>query len=462
MTAVLAFTAAGLLVVALVPGLFRRPVLARFGYAYLFGSALVGVALYAGSFLFSFSLSRASIRAIVWSLAAAGVAASLVRVCVSVRRPPRKREPLAIVAVAAFAVGALVSMGLFADALTNVVNDWDGRQTWCVQARYLRGAGTVNAPVLRDPATFVSNPRYPVLMPLLQVTALELAGAEDDDRAFRPLYAAFYPAFLLVLYDGASRLAGRRAAALATLVAAVVPDLPFWPYGGANGTYSDVPLASFCGAGLLLLLHARRSPALGAAAGLLFSAAVLTKAEGLPLALAAVFLCAARTAFSPRRDLGRALPLALCAALVLSAGALYLSWRSHIPARFDQGYAGFFRDISALRKALPNLGQAAPVMVRHMFDWGHWGLLWAIVPLFVIASPRALRHPAARPLLAAFAAPLALGCAAYSLHFDPAAIAAATWDRFLIQGAMPLFLFFALFVKRALPDQGFHWKWRAG
>ena len=52
---------------------------------------------------------------------------------------------------------------------------------------------------------FVTHPRYPVLLPVAQVAVLETFHAGEDEEPFRPLYAAFFPALLLVLYVGASR-----------------------------------------------------------------------------------------------------------------------------------------------------------------------------------------------------------------------------------------------------------------
>jgi hypothetical protein len=56
-------------------------------------------------------------------------------------------------------------------------------------ARYLQAEGTVDATALRDPRATIPHPRYPPLLPLLQLTVLELGG--PDTRLVKPLHAAF-------------------------------------------------------------------------------------------------------------------------------------------------------------------------------------------------------------------------------------------------------------------------------
>ncbi|HVT61853.1 MAG TPA: glycosyltransferase family 39 protein, partial [Thermoanaerobaculia bacterium] len=186
-------------------------------------------------------------------------------------------------------VAALVCCGLLAEAASDPVHDWDGRMTWTAQARYIRAAGTVDAEALRNGRWYVSHPQYPLLLPIAQVAALEAMGAGPESHLQRGIYAAFYPVLLLLIYDGARRGAGRTAAALAVAAAAGVPFFAFGE-GGAFSTYSDLPLACFYGAALLLLLAPRPDLAGGLAAGLLLAAAALTKNEGTLLALLALAL----------------------------------------------------------------------------------------------------------------------------------------------------------------------------
>ena len=193
-----------------------------------------------------------------------------------VSRTARPRPRL--LTAAAAAVAAAISLAVFCEALSDPIRDWDGRMSWSAQARYVRAAGTVDAPVLRDRRWFVTHPRYPLLLPLAQVAALSSAGPARRRRR-RAAYAAFFPVFLLLVHDGARRWAGRRAAALAVLAAALVPFPAFSPEGGEHG-HSGLPLACFYGAALLLLLRAPLRPSHGIAAGLLLAAAALANRKG--------------------------------------------------------------------------------------------------------------------------------------------------------------------------------------
>lgn len=436
--------AGGLALADLVPLLRGRPLLARLGWGWLLGCAWLGASAYAVSHVLHLPLRRG----VLLPLALLPIAAALVRRLRStaVERPvPPPPKPFeGILFSLLFFFGLFVTASLVANGLAVPVSDWDGKMTWVAQARFIRGANSVDAPVLRDPAAWVIHPRYPVLLPVLQVAAQEIADASWDDRFVRPLYALFWPAFLLVLFDAASARAGRLAAATATLAAACAPYLAFNSHGGAAGAYSDLPLACFWGAGLLLLTEPGAGLPEGLASGLLLGAAVLSKDEGLPLA--AIALAAAFAwALAGRRLRASRAPL-LAAALAAGAAALLLaSWRSGIPPRYDQGQFEAFT-FSALAKGIATrLPDAVRVGLGAMADFKDWGLTWLLVPLGLVLGARRLGRLAALPLTVTLAGALALYAAAYALSvWPPAALAEATWDRFLIQMALPLFVLLAL------------------
>jgi hypothetical protein len=331
-----------------------------------------------------------------------------------------------------------VWLGVFAEAISNPVHDWDGRMTWTVQALYLRDAGTVDAEVLRNGRWYVSHPQYPLLLPLAQAAALEALGAEADSHLQRALYAAFFAALLLVVYDGARHRAGRAAAALVVLAASAVP---FFVYGegGAFSTYSDLPLACFFGAALVQLLGPRPGMASGLAAGLLLAAAALTKNEGVLLAPLALVLGWRGGAPAPRP--GRiAVPLRRLAAAglpLLLALTLFASWRAGIPNREDESYPDLLKSGSLWPGIVTHVALFGPVLLRQMYRVSHWARFWWMVPAVLLAGRRALRHPSNRRLLLAAAGPLAIGWVAYSIHSRPALLASVTWERLLLQGAVP-------------------------
>jgi hypothetical protein len=400
----------------------------RLACAYLLGLAWVAGGLYALSHLFSVPIRRTAVLALVLPPALVGIVAAIRhrRTRVHVRR----FSPLVAIACTAAAV---VSAGVLADALTSPVTDWDGRMHWTTQARFVRAARSVDAPVLRGGTYFLSNPRYPLLLPVAQVAALETWDV-DDDRAFRPLYAAFLPVSLALIFAAAAPLAGRNAAACAVFTAAVVPALAL-AGGGAAGAYSDLPLACFGGAALVLLSRRTVSRGEALAAGLLLAGAVLSKTEGFALALAVL----AGAAWARRKAGGRAMRALVPAALVaFGAFVFYASWRASISPRFDQGYASILRDAHTWVRAPRRLASAVPAMLHGMGELSDWGWFWWGVPLVILAGRKALRRRDAAPYLVAASGPIALALAAYAVHFDPPALAGSTWTRFLIQVSIPL------------------------
>src|SRR5262245_33532527 len=293
LAAIALFLGAGLGLTLCLPRLPRMGLASRLAFAYLLGLAWIGLFLYLASHFGGVRIDEplVFIAAFLPLAAGAAVAAFLLAakrwLAPAARRRRRPFQTLGWVACALLA--AAISAAVLGEALTHPLQDWDGRMTWATQAIFIRDAGTVDAAVLRSPEIFVNHPRYPLLMPLAQDAALAAAGS-DDERIFRAMYAAFYPALVLLIAEATRRWAGARAALVATLVFLTIPWIPFDRDGGATGAYSDLPLACFSGAALALLMRARPRVSTGLAAGLLLAAAVLTKNEGLPEAAATLVL----------------------------------------------------------------------------------------------------------------------------------------------------------------------------
>ena len=406
----------------------RLPFLRRLGYAYLLGLLVLGGALFAASHLFGIPLRRPAILFVTLAPSVLGLMARRRRQ----KYPRSSRWQIAtVVCIAAICLGPLTS------ALTAPLGDWDGRMTWSPLAAYLRHEGTVDASVLQEDHWWVLHPRYPPLLPLAQVAVQETFGAGEDDQYYRALYAGFLPALLLVLYDGARRAAGSRAALLTTLCVAVLPFLSYGA-GGATSAYSDLPLAGFYGASLVLLLLERTRPSAGLAAGCLLAGAILTKNEGALLAIAALLLASLR--------LLRHRPFrwfACAAGPALAAFALLASWRAAIPNRDDEDYFAVLSLSDLLHGAVARLPVIVPEILRWTFRWSSWLGFWLLFLVVLIAGWRALRRPDARLLLLAGWIPAAIGWAAYAVSTRLGHLLGETWDRFLLQGLVPLAIAFA-------------------
>ncbi|HEX5717060.1 MAG TPA: glycosyltransferase family 39 protein, partial [Thermoanaerobaculia bacterium] len=414
----------------------QLPFLRRLGYSYLLGLLVLGGVLFAASHLFGVPLRRPAILVAVLVPAVLGLVARLRRTEARSHRQASRWQIAAALCIAAICLGPLTS------ALTAPLGDWDGRMTWSPLAAYLRHEGTVDASVLQEDHWWIIHPRYPPLLPLAQVAAQETFGAEEDDQFYRALYAGFLPALLLVIYDGARRAAGTRAAILTVLCVAVLPFLSYGA-GGATSAYSDLPLAGFYSAALVLLLLERTRPSAGLAAGCLLAGAILTKNEGALLAMAALLL-------SSLRLLRRPAPyrwFACAAGPALAAFALLTSWRAAIPNRDDEDYFAVLHLSDLLHGAVARLPVIVPEILRWTFRWSSWLGFWLLFLVILIAGYRALRRPDARLLLLAGLVPAAVGWAAYAVSTRLEGLLGETWDRFLLQGMVPLAITFAIALK---------------
>ena len=428
----------GLGIAELFAPLRRLPLLRRLGYSYLLGVLVLGGSLFAGSHLFGIPLRRPAILA-------AALAPALLGLIVRLRRERQAPHPRDRWQIAAALCMAAIFLGPLASALTAPLGDWDGRMTWSPLAAYLRHEGTVDAAVLREDHWWVFHPRYPPLLPLAQVAAQETFGAGVDDQYYRALYAAFLPALLLVLYDGARRAAGSRAAILTTLAVAVLPFLSYGA-GGATSAYSDMPLAGLYGAALVVLLLERTRPSAGLAAGLLLAGAVLAKNEGALLAGAALLLAFLRLLRSFHRR--RFAWLACAAGPALAAFALLTSWRAAIPNREDEDYFTVLSLSDLLDGAVARLPVIVPEVLRWMLRWSSWLGFWPLFLVVLIVGWRALRRPGVRLLLLAGWIPAGIGWAAYAVSTRLEHLLGETWDRFLLQGLVPLAIVFACALRK--------------
>ncbi|HEV8582254.1 MAG TPA: hypothetical protein VGX68_24550 [Thermoanaerobaculia bacterium] len=458
LAAIALFLGPGLGLTVCLPGFAKTGLARRLAFAYLLGVAWIGLFLYAASHFGGMPIGAPLVFLAAFIPLSAGAA---VAVGLLVTRkwlaPPaaRPRRPLqALGWIGLSLLAALVSFSVLANALTHPLDDWDGRMTWSAQAIFIREAGSVDAEILRSPKTFVSHPRYPLLMPLAQVAVLEATGS-DDERAFRAVYAAFFPALVLLVVDAGRRWSGRRAALLTTFALLTIPWIPFDREGGAAGAYSDLPLACFFGGGLLLLIRGRPRVSHGVAAGLLLAAAVLTKNEGLPEAAITLVLAGGSGLTALRRRVrsvrARLLATAAASGLVLAAFVLLFSWRSAVPNRYDESYFETFSVLSFVSNLASGRSfSTLPMIAARMFSTGMWGLFWWSAPLVFLTAAPTLRRPPTTFLAIAAATPVVVAWSAYSQVSAAIYYAGVTWNRILLQAAVPGFALLALAVRRLL------------
>ncbi len=445
------FLAAGRGLVELLPALRERPRAARLGWSYLLGVAAVAGSTYLLGIAFDIRLRRAVLLAPVVCLVALGVASRIVRRRSEARihafHPPRAGV---VAARVAFVISAWIAVGLFTEAVTQSNLGFDGEMTWSVVARWIRAERSVTPRVLSDPRTFVSHPRYPILMPIAQVVVQETFDTSDDRRAVKPLYAAFFPALLLVLFDVSRRHVGTFAAALTVVAFATVPVLVLSDFGGADGTFSDVPLGAFLGGGFLLLLgRVRWSEAVAAA--LLLGSAVLTKNEGLPFAAAALVAVVFQSLFERAyRRRTRLAALGLAAAAVIAAGLALRVWQSHIPQRWDEDYVGRLGEVSLAAEARARLPLVPAAILKEMGNPEHLAGIGFAGAVILLAGAGGLRRRVVGPIVLCVYFCFGAYVLALLLTTWPGVEQVhPTWYRFLMQVSLPLGVLLALALREA-------------
>lgn len=438
----LALLLAGSGIVRWVPELdaLSRP--ARLAAAYLAGAAAVGSA----AFLLSWGLGL-PLRAETFVLLAAAGAAAFAAGWFRGRRRRRERPRSRFATERGFVLLlAIASVGYVSAAVVDPVVDFDGRMTWGAQARFVRHDQSVLPEALLDERVFAVHPRYPLLLPVLQVATVEIATRDWDDAPVQALYGLFLPALALLLWEGLRRLPGPRSALLGCALVAFAPAISWGLEGGGRSTYSDLPLAAFLGAALLLLARRRLSVAGGLAAALFLAAAVLAKQEGAVLA-GALAISASVPRWSRWR--GSARPRWIAAAGYLFALGAWLAWRRLIPNRNDEGYLEGLLAGVPVGALLSRIGGIARGVWTTLSDWRGWGLFWLLLPWAAVAHSRSwTRTRIGRLALALLVAQVALILAAYASapRLD---VVAATFGRFAIQAAAPLAVLFALSVAAA-------------
>lgn len=440
--------AAGWGIVEVSRALTGRTLPVRLAYGYITGVAAVGVLLHALTQIAGPVLTRPVVLALV--------AAFFLLLLPS--RPRASGRPFPRAALVPAAIGAAVSAGLLLAAIGRpVAEPSDSIAIWNTKARHIRAARTVDAPVIRDVRYQMEVPTHPALMPVAQVAVLEALGLPDDDRGVKPLYAAFFPAFLVVVFDAARRRAGTAAAAVAATAGALLPQISTEPYGGACGTYSDLPIACFLGAGLLLLFERRPTLRTGALAGLFLAAAVLTKIEGLHLAL--LGLAAAAAARLPHLfALGRAgrSGAASLRFLLPSAGGIAVAtvllarWTAGIADRMGTDFVGLFSIQALVRGLGQRSGGILRAIAKSSLNRWEWGWFWPATALVVAAGAAAVRRRLLRPVLLFLLLALLVPLGGYLItNWIPENLVAGTWGRFLVQTSPFWLVLLAACVRKA-------------
>ncbi len=283
---------------------------------------------------------------------------------------------------------------------------WDGLFNWEIKARvaFLHG-GAIPLDFFSDTTRAWTLQEYPLFLPLTEAWFYGWMGAADQGM-IKLLFPLFFAAALGLIAAGIDRAGGAVwQTGLAFLLIATTP-LALVGNGSASSGYADFPLAVFYLAAVVYLIEywiegAERNLRL---LGYLAAALCWVKQEGAMLWMCVVSLAAIKLV---QRRQARQLP-----SLILPGLALLIGWR--VFSGFAQPPTGENFLPATPMTLWNNLDRAQviiPAVISEMLNWKHWGVLWPIVALSLLAPPVRERRLGALSL--AVAAPIAFYCCVY-------------------------------------------------
>lgn len=260
---------------------------------------------------------------------------------------------------------------LFASAILPT-RDYDGRVTWLPKARAIALESSISGPFFHGERGLNLHNRYPLLLPLDVATVMKLGG-DTRNEAGRWLYVFIAISALVVL----RAYLRKWYAASGGWIAAGVAWLPLLTAieGGALAAYNDFALAAFFGIAVLALIDDDARTA-----GIFAAFAVMTKNEGLALAVAIVI-----SAVVVRRlKLSMLVPIAIAEAIVVTCRRL-------VPPAYDEQYEVL---LSSLPRSIARVPEAITAIAKHASEFQIWGGFWIAAALAVLVCAMRAREKA--------------------------------------------------------------------
>ena len=311
---------------------------------FLFAGAVNGIALFVLGALhvpLTFLTFLLVLIASIWSAAA---------------MPPLSVTPKA----AAWLPHSILALVLLILATITPLTDYDGVATWIPKAKAIAREASITGPFFRGERGLNLHNHYPLLIPLNDAAIMRLTGTIDD-RAVRWLYVLIPLAALLAISEG-------RAWICFGIV--LLPQVIAAPEGGVLSAYNDLAVAAFFGMAVYALDRSEF-------AGVWLAALILTKNEGIALAIASIIAAAIARKLRVR-DLW--LPAVAFIALI--------AWRAQIPDAYDERYSVLVRELPSHAN---RFFYAVVALLRAAIDLKTWGLFWpAVLVAMLIARKRAL------------------------------------------------------------------------
>ena len=319
--------------------------------AFLFGLGVVGTAM------FVFGLLHVPFAITIGLLVVAGLLGCFVWVPASAGTDRLQPVPTLI---------AIIPLLLIAFPAAIVpLNDFDGRGFWLLKAKALANERTISGPFFHNEVMDDPRNQYPLLLPLDAAAVMMIAG-DDDDKQVRFLYVLTFAALVFFI--------ARRIDPWCAAILAWTPQFLVTNEGGVLTAYADIVFAAFVACAFVELIE-KRSPL---NFGLWLSFLILTKNEGLPIAIVLALI-------GLRRLSAAVGPLLATIALCV--------WRWGIPKTDEED---FLRLLPALPSRLSRFIPAIIDAAQHFFRFPLWGFVWiaALIAIVVLMRRKEWQAPA--------------------------------------------------------------------
>lgn len=307
----------------------------------------------------------------------------------------RRRYP-----ILATAILFIPFIAIAADAMWVPLRDYDGRAFWVLKAKAIVEEESIDGPFFQGQTSVNLHSQYPLLMPLNSASMLKVLN-DSDDRNVRWIFALTALALCLLARAHIGDHFGAPAGAWCATVILWLPQIAVELEGGAMSAFNDIPLAAFIAAAFFSILQ--KSEHASRVTGLWLAALILTKNEGLMIAIVLALLA---IAFRMRSSSVR--KFSFWFALVgppTAATALLAVWRMRIPFEHGEDYGRLIQDLPSEWLEFPS---AALTLLSHGTDWHRWGAFWIVVLaslVFTLVRRRSDESLAAIVLMAGILAP---------------------------------------------------------
>jgi hypothetical protein len=357
-----------------------RPARPGLGWSFLLGSAAVGLMLQIPLAIDGRIVHRSfALVGIFGAAALAWTIASWWRSTASVRAIPAGW--LADLPMLGRLLAAVSLAAAFVYCCRTDLTGFDARSIYAMKARILYDSGTIRGEDFQDIQRVHFNPRYALLLPLVEAQIYWTQGGYTAPGL--KLLFLLFPLALCSIYAGQLRRFGARglAAMLALMLLLVPVCLDCFEGAGLSGS-ADLPLAALIFAGVLEISRWIRRPAWRPAicAASLLGAAAATKAEGIVWIAACTMGLAGTWLLRPAWPTGRRLVTALAGLGVL---VLLLGIRQAILHQLPNSpyYPSYFAALDW--HWIKQLGDRPPVVLRYGFEEllraKFWILTWPCI-----------------------------------------------------------------------------------